>query len=63
MIKCEHEYTAIHTYGCYEIAGKPRDFPMNEVLLCDECGNELWQKIKDSVSAQHMHYHVRQLPK
>jgi hypothetical protein len=34
---------------------------MNELSLCDECGKELYTKLKDSVAAQHMHYEVMPL--
>lgn len=53
---CNNSATAKHTYGVYEIAGKKRDFQMNELCLCDGCGSDLWSRIKDSVAAQHMHY-------
>lgn len=59
---CDHKPTAVHIYGAYEIAGKLRDFPMNEVELCDSCGAELWSRIKDSVSAQYMHHEIRPMP-
>jgi hypothetical protein len=58
-MNCDHNPTMLHAYGVYEIAGRPRDFPMNEVCLCDKCGAELWEKIKDSVAAQRMHYAIR----
>lgn len=59
---CDHKATAIHIYGVYEIAGMPRDYPMNEIALCDSCGADLWAQIKDSVTAQHMHYEIKPMP-
>lgn len=58
MIKCVHIPTSTHLYGVYKIGGRPRDTPMNKVSLCDTCGKELWDRIKDSVAALHMHYEV-----
>ena len=62
ILSCDHKPTAVHIYGVYEVAGKPRDFPMNEVGLCDSCGSELWAHIKDSVSAQYSHYEIKPMP-
>ena len=61
MYSCNHKPTAIHIFGVYEIAGIPRNHPMNESLLCDSCGADLWAQIKDSVAAQHMHYEIKPL--
>ena len=63
MNSCNHNPTAVHTYGVYELAGIPRNYPMNEVALCDSCGAVLWAQIKDSVAAQRMHYEIKPLPK
>lgn len=59
---CTHTPTALHIYGVYEIAGIPRDYPMNEVQLCNQCGASLWAQIKDSVADQYMHYEIKPLP-
>jgi hypothetical protein len=58
MNRCKHKKTAIHIFRVYEIAGKSRDYPMNDIELCDACGAELWAQIKDSVAALHMHYEI-----
>ena len=62
MNSCNHIPVAIHTYGVYDMAGIPRDFPMNKVALCDSCGAVLWERMKVSVGCQHMHYEIRPLP-
>jgi uncharacterized protein YlaI len=62
MCECIHELkSAKHIYGVYEIAGKKRDIPMNEVYLCEQCGKDLYEKISQSVAAGHMHYEVSKL--
>ncbi len=58
---CGEKAICKHIYGVYEIAGKKRDIPMNELATCDKCGAELWEKIKASVQAKHMHYEIRPL--
>jgi len=60
---CNHEPIAVHIYGVYEIAGKPRDFPMYRAALCGLCGAELWARIRDSVVAQYMYYKIMPMPK
>ena len=55
---CNKPSKAIHIYGYYQLEGKPRDKPMNELELCDDHGHELWEGIKSSVQAGYTHYEI-----
>lgn len=53
------------TWGVYEIAGRKRDFPMNEACMCNDCAKKMWEQggersgyFKHSVQAGHMHYQI-----